>query len=155
MTPALSTADLYHVGIVVTDFDGALQRLTAAGGYHWTQTMEYTVPVVTADGPAEIPFKLAYSLEAPHLEVLQEVPGSPWVSAARNAVHHLGYWADDVAATGAELERAGYLQEVRAAGDEPVFAYYLDPLGVRIELVNRAMFGDWDGFLQTMARPAD
>ena len=92
--------------------------------------MEYTVPVVTADGPMDIPFKLVYSLEAPHIELVQEVPGSIWVSAPRNAVHHLGYWADDVAATGARLEQAGYTLEARPGGDAPpVFAYYLDPLG--------------------------
>ncbi|CAJ1586244.1 VOC family protein [[Mycobacterium] wendilense] len=152
MATALSAADLYHVGVVVTDFDAALQRLTAAAGYQWTQTMEHTVPVLTADGPADIPFKLAYSLQAPHVEILQEVPDTPWVSAARNAVHHLGYWTDDVAATGAALEDVGYTWEVRAAGDAPAFAYYLDPLGVRIELVNRAMFGDWTKFLQQMKK---
>ncbi|MFA5709588.1 VOC family protein [Mycolicibacterium sp.] len=153
MTSPLSAADLYHVGVVVADFDAALQRLSAAGGYRWTQTMEYTVPVVTADGPADIPFKLAYSLQAPHLEIVQEVPGSLWVSAPRNATHHLGYWADDVAATGAALEELGYTLEVRAAGDgPPPFAYYLDPLGIRIELVQRSMFGDWPQFLQQLKK---
>jgi Glyoxalase/Bleomycin resistance protein/Dioxygenase superfamily len=92
----------------------------------------YTVPVVTADGPMDIPFKLVYSLEAPHIELVQEVPGSIWVSAPRNAVHHLGYWAEDVAATGARLEPAGYTLEARPGGDAPpVFAYCLDPLGRR------------------------
>lgn len=153
MTPALSPSDLYHTGVVVADIDEAADQLSAVGGYRWTKPMEYTVAVRTADGPMDMPFTLVYSIDAPHLELIQEVPGSIWVSAPRNAVHHLGYWADDVEATGAALERAGYTLEVRPAIEgPPVFAYYLDPLGVRIELVSRNIFGDWPAFLASMAR---
>lgn len=153
MTPALAPADLYHAGIVVADVDEAVERLTKAGGYRWTQTMAYTVPVVTADGPLDVPFEIVYSIDAPHLELVKEIPGTPWTSAPRNAVHHLGYWTDDIDATGVALAAAGYDLEVRSGGNGPaMFAYYRDPLGVRIELVNRTAFGDWAGFLQVMAR---
>ena len=153
MTSVLRPADLYHTGVVVPDLDAAIDRLSAVGGYRWTKTVEAVMPVLTADGPVDIPFKMVYSIDAPHLELVQEVPGTTWTSAPRNAVHHLGYWTDDVLATGAQLERAGYAFEVRAGGDgPPIFAYYLDPLGVRIELVARNAFGDWPAFLQAMAR---
>ncbi|WP_099025149.1 VOC family protein [Mycolicibacterium palauense] len=151
MTPPLDPADQYHAGIVVADLDTAIERLTAVGGYRWTTPMAYTVPVVTAAGPMDMPFRLVYSLDAPHLEVVQEVPGTVWTSAPGNAVHHLGFWADDVEATGERLERAGYSLEVRAGGATPTFAYYRDLLGVRIEIVERSMFGDWPGFLRSMA----
>lgn len=149
--PALSPADYYHTGIVVADLDQAAERLSAAGGYRWTKPMEYTIAVTTADGPMEIPFRLVYSIDATHIELIQQVPGSVWVSAPRNAVHHLGYWCDDVDAVGRRLQHCGYTLEVRPDGDLGMaFAYYLDPLGVRIELVNRAMFGDWAAFLEAM-----
>jgi len=32
-----------------------------------------------------------------------------------------------------------------------MFAYYADPSGVRIEIVDRALFPDWPGFLKSMA----
>jgi len=153
MTSVLDPADLYHMGVVVPDLDVAIERLSAVGGYRWTKTVEATIPVITADGPVDIPFKMVYSIDAPHLELVQEVPGTTWTSAPRNAAHHLGYWTDDVLATGAALERAGYAFEARAGGHEsPIFAYYLDPLGVRIELMGRNAFGDWAAFLAAMAR---
>ena len=31
-----------------------------------------------------------------------------------------------------------------------MFAYYVDPFGVRIEIVDRALFPDWPGFLAQM-----
>lgn len=154
MTLTLSPTDLYHAGVVVADVEEAADRLSALGGYHWTKTMHYTVPVTTGDGVTDIPFTLAYSLEPPHIELVQEIPGTLWVSAPRNAVHHLGYWTDDVDVTGRALERSGYQLEARprAADTAADFAFYLDPLGIRIELVKRTIFGAWPQFLQSMAR---
>lgn len=143
--------DLYHTGLIVTDIDAAAQHLTAAGGYQWTNPVEYSLSVTTADGDYEVPFKFVYSVEAPHLELVQEVPGTIWTASTGGAVHHLGYWVDDIAAAAGVLERAGYRQEARPAGEAvSAFAYYLDPLGVRIEIVDRALFSDWPGFLKAM-----
>lgn len=150
---SLSAADLYHTGVVVADVDEAAGRLSAVGGYHWTKTLQYTVPVITVEGAVDISFTMAYSLESPHIELIQEIPGTLWVSAPRNAVHHLGYWTDDVDATGKALEQSGYTLEARPNTDAPAnFAFYLDPLGIRVELVGRVAFGGWTAFLESMAR---
>jgi catechol 2,3-dioxygenase-like lactoylglutathione lyase family enzyme len=147
----LTPENFYHVGIVVPDIDAAAAGLTAAAGYTWTKRVEATLTVSTADGEFEMPFRFVYSIEAPHLELVQEVPGTIWTRPSGGAAHHLGYWADDLAGTAAALEAAGYRQEARPAGDElTAFAYYLDPAGVRIEIVDRALFPDWPGFLQMM-----
>ena len=147
----LQPTDLYHVGLIVDDIDTAAKRLTAVNGYGWTKPVEAVLAVTTPERDYEVPFKFIYSLQAPHLELIQQVPGTIWAPVPGNAAHHLGYWAADLTVTAAALEDAGYRQEARPAGDElSMFAYYTDPAGVRIEIVDRALFPDWPGFLEMM-----
>jgi catechol 2,3-dioxygenase-like lactoylglutathione lyase family enzyme len=147
----LAIADNYHIGLVVPDIASATERLTAVSGYGWTKPVEASLSVVTADGEFEMPFSFVYSIEAPHLEVIQEVPGTIWTASTSGAAHHLGYWVDDLPLAAAGLEAAGFVLEARPSGDElSTFAYFLDPAGVRIEIVDRALFPDWAGFLETM-----
>ena len=148
----MNPEDFYHVGIVVDDLTAAMERLTAAGGYSWTKPVEYTVATTTAAGDIDVPFRFVYSLQAPHLELVQQVPGTLWTSPPGRAAHHLGYWVDDIGATAAALEAAGFELEARPAGDTlSTFAYFIDPTGMRIEIVDRAVFPDWPGFLKSMA----
>ena len=147
----LAIADNYHVGLVVHDIASATERLTAVSGYSWTKPVEASLSVVSADGEFEMPFKFVYSIEAPHLEVIQEVPGTIWTASSTGAAHHLGYWVDDLPGAAAGLQAAGFVLEARPSGEElSSFAYFLDPAGVRIEIVDRALFPDWAGFLESM-----
>lgn len=147
MTP-LSPADCYHVGLIVPDLAQAIAQMTAAGGYSWTKPVEATLTITTADGDVEVPFKFAYSIEAPHLELIQEVSGTIWATPKDGAAHHLGYWVDNLQSAATALEAAGYRCEARPAGEQLTsFAYYLSPSGIRIEIVDRALFPDWPGFL--------
>jgi catechol 2,3-dioxygenase-like lactoylglutathione lyase family enzyme len=149
----VNPADMYHTGLVVPDVEAAAERLSLAAGYEWTKPIEATLSVTTADSDIEVPFAFVYSIQAPHLELIQEVPGSIWTAAPGNAAHHLGYWVDDLDAAATELEAAGYELEARPAGDRlSQFAYYLDSSGARIEIVDRALFPDWAGFLDMMQR---
>jgi catechol 2,3-dioxygenase-like lactoylglutathione lyase family enzyme len=148
----MNPADCYHTGLVVEDMAAAAARLTEAMGYQWTKPVESTLSVTTADGDVEVPFCFVYSVNAPHLELIQEVRGTIWTAPVDGGAHHLGYWVDDIAAAAAQLERAGYRLEARPSGDTlSMFAYYTDPGGVRIEIVDRALFPDWPGFLKSMA----
>ncbi len=149
--PVLSPDDCYHSGLVVSDVRTAAARLTAAAGYEWTAPVQATLAITTVDGDHEVPFEFVYSIQAPHLELIQEVPGTIWTASPGHALHHLGYWADDLTAATASLELAGYRQEARPADEKSdTFVYLIDPTGVRIEIVNRALFPDWPGFLQSM-----
>ena len=152
MNPSpLSMDDCYHVGLVVPDIDAATTRLTAASGYGWTKPIEATLQITAGTVEYDVPFRFVYSLQAPHLEVIQEVPGTIWTAPPGTAAHHLGYWVDDLAAVAERLEGAGYQLEAQPSGAEvPHFAYYVDSTGVRIELVDRALFPDWPGFLEMM-----
>lgn len=156
MNEILNAGDFYHTGIVVEDLDKGIAELTAVGGYEWTKTLELSVPVRTDAGEAVVDVQLAYTLQAPHLELVQEIPGTVWTSAPRNAVHHLGFFVDDLAGKSAELERAGFRRELCATaadGQAPaIFAYHIDPLGMRIEIVDRLALGDFRQYLEENRR---
>ncbi|WP_374023960.1 VOC family protein [Mycobacterium sp. HNNTM2301] len=158
MTIALRPADFYHTGVVVPDLDAAMARLSALAGYRWITPMTYTLPFRTPTGVRELSSTIVYSLQSPHLELVQEVPGSPWMPAPGNAVHHLGYFSDDLTATARGLEAHGFTLEMTAdvPGSElGLFAYYTDSSGVRIEIVDRSLFPDFPAFLQSMAAPQE
>ncbi|MFJ9629400.1 VOC family protein [Streptomyces sp. NPDC091280] len=152
-TPLLSAKDLYHTGIVVPDIEEWKTRLTRLAGHHWTETMAADLPVRTADGERVLPLRYAYSLEAPHLELVQEIPGTPWTPAPQLSVHHLGYFCDDLRATSARLEAAGFPLEACALvdGTPALFAYHRNPYGLRIEVVDRTLIPDFDTYLRTKA----
>ncbi|MGW0946447.1 VOC family protein [Streptomyces sp. NPDC002623] len=153
MTPPLSATDLYHTGIVVPDIEAGKARMSEVAGYRWTDTMTADVQVRLADGERVLRLRYAYSLDAPHIELVQEIPGTPWTAAERIATHHLGYFCDDVRATSERLEEAGFPLEACAIvdGAPAVFAYHLDPSGVRIEIVDRARIPDLDAYLRSKA----
>ncbi|WP_293003145.1 VOC family protein [Mycobacterium sp.] len=157
MAFALDPKDYYHTGIVVADLDVAMQRLSAVAGYTWITPVTYTLPFRTMNGTRELTSTFAYSLQAPHLELIQQVPESPWTAAAGNSVHHLGYFVDDLAETARELEANGFAFEATADTSPPdlaLFAYYIDAFGTRIEIVDRKLFPDFSAFLKS-ATPAE
>ena len=157
---ALRPEDFYHTGIVVSDLDAAMARLSALAGYRWITPMSYTLPFRTATGTHELTSTFVYSLQAPHVELIQEVPGSPWMAAPDNSIHHLGYFTDNLAETARALEDNGFTFEATAATAPPssqpdlaLFAYYVDSFGTRIEIVDRALFPDFPAFLRSTAGP--
>ena len=155
MTLALRPEDLYHTGIVVPDLDAAIARFSTLGGYEWINPLSYTLPFRTATERRELTSTIVYSVQAPHIELVQEVPGTPWTAAPGNAVHHLGYFTDDLLESARLLEGNGFTFEMTA--DMPdselaLFAYYVDASGTRIEIVDRALFPDFPAFLQAQAQ---
>jgi hypothetical protein len=148
----LRAADLYHTGIVVPDVEAAMARMSEVAGYRWTKPLSRELPIRMADGERVLTLRYAYSLDAPHIELIQEVPGTPWTATAHAAAHHLGYFCDDLPATSNGLEAAGFALEACAVtdGDAPsVFAYHLAPTGERIEIVDRALMPDFPALLQS------
>jgi hypothetical protein len=156
MASALRPEDFYHTGIVVPDLDAAMARLSALAGYRWITPLTYTLPLHTAAGSREFTSTFVYSLQSPHVELIQEVPGSPWTAAPGNAVHHLGYFTDDLADTAQQLQGGSFTLEATADVSPPdlaLFAYYVDAAGTRIEIVDRALFADFPAFLRSATPP--
>ena len=134
----------YHVGIVVKDLEAAQAELTSQLGVTWGPVLRLD-EVEYRTGAGEdiaLPTAMCYSAEAPHLELIEELPGSVWVCNEHSNLHHLGFWSDDLpgeserlAASGCPLELAG-----RAGTEAPVtFTYQRGHLGVRIEVVDAGM----------------
>ncbi|MFF5141591.1 VOC family protein [Streptomyces sp. NPDC013157] len=151
MTHPLHAADLYHTGIVVDDVDAWKARMTEAAGYRWTETMSAELPVRLSDGDRLLNLRYTYSLDAPHIELVQAIPGTPWTAAAHIATHHLGYFCDDLATTSKRLAAAGFALEACAVvdGEPSVFAYHLAPSGIRIEIVDRTRIPDFAAYLRS------
>jgi catechol 2,3-dioxygenase-like lactoylglutathione lyase family enzyme len=151
MTRALEPQNLYHTGIVVPDLDAAAQRFTAMAGYSFTTPIAGPVTIRTPTGQRTVDLRFVYSLQAPHVELIEEVPDTPWIAARGNAVHHLGYFTDDFTTTASALQADGFSLELCPASDDDapsIFAYYLSPEGIRVEIVDRTVFGDLDAFLK-------
>ncbi|MFD7205482.1 VOC family protein [Streptomyces sp. NPDC059893] len=147
----LRAADLYHTGIVVPDLAAAMERMTEVAGYRWTKPQTAELPIRLARGERVLILRYAYSLDAPHIELVQQLPGTPWTATARAATHHLGYFCDDLPATSKQLEAAGFALEACAVqgGVFPAFfAYHLAPTGERIEIVDRSLMPDFPASLR-------
>ena len=158
MAFALRPEDFYHTGIVVPDLDAAMARMSALAGYRWINPLTYTLPFRTANGTRELTSTFVYSVQSPHVELIREVPGSPWTAAPGNSVHHLGYFTDNLADSAKMLEDNGFTFEATAdvsSADLALFAYYVDACGTRIEIVDRALFPDFPAFLQSVADPPE
>jgi hypothetical protein len=146
----LNAADLYHTGIVVPDLEASMAAMSEVAGYRWTEIQSAELPIRLADGETVLRLRYVYSLDAPHIELVQEIPGTPWMAAPHVATHHLGYFCDDVPTTSKRLAESGFALEACAVvdGTPSIFAYHLDPSGVRIEIVDRERIPDFAEYLR-------
>ena len=76
MTFPLLPENFYHTGIVVQNLAAAAERLTAAAGYNWAKPIKGPVTIRTIAGAQTVEMQFVYSLQAPHLELIEEVPGT-------------------------------------------------------------------------------
>ena len=139
----MSFAGLYHVGIVVPDIEAARQHFTDVLGVAWGPiVLTEAVEVRDGDGNDRVlPSRICYSSSAPHLELIEEQAGTPWVCNEHSNLHHIGFFSDAVAADSAGISAAACPLELagRQGAESPTgFVYHRDPLGVRIELVDAA-----------------
>jgi hypothetical protein len=145
--------DMYHVGIVVPSLEEGQAHFADLFGARWAPVIETPTAVRMADGSvATVDLRLVYSIDAPHLELVEAVPGSVWVLNPHSNIHHIGFWSDDLRADRTRLHGGGCPLEVMgdSGGSEPLFwAYHKGRLGVRVELVDGAlrapMQSGWEG----------
>jgi catechol 2,3-dioxygenase-like lactoylglutathione lyase family enzyme len=139
----MGLTELFHVGIVVPDLDAARSRLTELLGTRWGPVLENDIEVQDDTGHDRVvPNRICYSTEPPYLELIQEVPGTPWVCNEHSNLHHIGLWSDSLAADSDGVRAAGCPLEIRDGhGTAPPaqFAYHRDALGIRLELVDTAV----------------
>jgi len=149
--------DLYHVGIVVPSIEDGQAHFADLFGVRWAPVIEAPTAVRTADSTVStVNLRLVYSVAAPHLELIEAVPGSIWVLNPHSNIHHIGFWSDDLGGDAERLHGGGCPLEVMgdSGGSEPLFwSYHGDRFGVRIELVDAAiragMQAGWDSVAPT------
>lgn len=152
----LQPEDLYHTGIVVSDFEKALKEMEAVGGYRFAEEARMDARVRTPAGDTVLPLRATYSCApGPLVELIEEVPGSHWTAVPGSGLHHLGYWADDVEAESAALVAAGLPFEAAGLGQNGglVWAYHSDGVRPRIEIVSRAAKPNLESWTTTGRRP--
>jgi catechol 2,3-dioxygenase-like lactoylglutathione lyase family enzyme len=142
-------AKAFHAGYVVPDLDEAIATMTAVLGVPFTAPMD--VPAMqlhTPDGVREVCFRMSYSTRPAHVELIATQPGTLWDFDDHQRGHHIGIWADDVAAESRRLEALG-LPAVWWADDGNggrTFGYHQTPYGFYLELVStaaQAFYPDW------------
>jgi len=137
-----STARVYHCGYVVPDLDEAISALREALGVAFAPPMELPYHRMrTPDGIIEIdqPLRLTYSSLPVHVELIQSARGTLWEADTGLRGHHLGVWADDLAAESARLSALGLPLHTHGLGDDDEltgFAYHETPFGMYLELVD-------------------
>jgi hypothetical protein len=120
-----------HVGCSVGNLAAAMAELTSSQGLKWRRVNEITI--------GDWPIRLVYSTQGPpYVELVEGPPGSPWDSE-HGAIHHLGYWSDDLRRDLGVLAQRGMTVELDGSVHGFGIAYLRPPYaGVRMELVDCA-----------------
>jgi catechol 2,3-dioxygenase-like lactoylglutathione lyase family enzyme len=151
----MGVPELYHVGIVVPDITAAQARFTELVGTQWGPITEPTMEWRDGDGTVQVTqLRVSFSSGPPHIELIEERPGTVWVCNEHSNLHHIGFYSGVLAADSQHLTDAGCpLQGTMATASEAsAFAYHRDPLGIRLELVDessRSFLADLTGDRET------
>ena len=136
----MSVSEYFHVGIVVPEIHAARARFTDLLGVEWGPVMENDIDVRDDDRVERVvPNTICYSTAPPYLELIEEVPGTPWVCNEHSNLHHIGVFSEALVDESARFSGVQCpLELMDGKGDAPpvMWAYHRDPLGVRIEIVN-------------------
>ena len=146
----LKQEDFYHVGIIVDDFEAAVERYSKQLGLTWSPLIQVPVTIWTKQsGLIEFVSHAVYSQQQPCIEIVKSLPGTVWEVVPGRPLHHMGYWVDDLDAVSAHLERQGSPKVACAMNEGKMFgfAYHEMPDGTYLEVVDRTCFTDWPAFL--------
>lgn len=152
-------ASVYHVGFVVPDLEAAIDVMSTVLGVPFTAPMALPFTALqTPDGPRDVPLRFAYSTRPVHVELIESAPGTLWDFDDRQRGHHLGVWADDVAAESDRLEGVGLERLWWAEGEDGrlAFSYHATPFGFYLELVDtvaKAFYPGWFGSVDPEVAP--
>ena len=148
----MSQGDLFKVGFLVTDLEGAMRDIGRWLRLEWTPVQESPLLLSTQLGREGVELRYVYSTDGPvYLELLQAREAGYYAAPHGAHLHHVGRWVDDLGLASKQLEANGLPREatgVDAEGNEPaMFAFHRGDHGVRVELVDRAMQPTFEGWL--------
>jgi glyoxalase/bleomycin resistance protein/dioxygenase superfamily protein len=142
----LTPNEFFHFALIVPQLEPALDELTKLLGYDFGPIYEGGLALHQPDvGPRELTMKIAMSAQAPHLEVIEARPGTPWALSENGSnLHHIAYWTDDL--DGAHHDVASIcpveIMGVARDGRKPATFTYHERGGLRVELVHRGRTSD-------------
>ena len=146
----MSLGPYFHVGIIVPDLRAARAHLTDLLGSEWGPVMENDIDARDTGGNEDVlPNRVCYSTQAPHIELILETPGTPWVCNEHSNLHHIGFFSGALGADSRRFAVAGCPLEIMGGHGSELprgWAYHRDPLGVRIELVDEAIRGPMEAY---------
>jgi hypothetical protein len=142
--------DIFVTGLIVPDIEAAVADTERTLGLTFTPVQTSPLTMRTPNGIEHFDLQFVYSLGgAPHVELIQAVPGTYYDARGNGWMRHIGMWVDDLAAASAELAARGMpLEAAGMNGDiEPyAFVFHANDWGMRVELVDagqRAYFETW------------
>ena len=154
----MSLVGMFHVGIVVPDLDDARERLGALLDLRWGPIVEHPqLELRDGDGRDFVgPLRLCYSTAFPHIELIEELPGSVWACNEHSNLHHIGFYSDALGddSDGLRAARCPLVLCGRDGSNAPYgFTLQRDPLGLVIELVDATTREASEAFLMGTGEP--
>lgn len=136
-------SDIYHIGVIVPQLETAMAELTDILGLAWGPVVETGPSQMIQPGSGTKTahsFRIAFSQDQPHFELIEELPGTLWVCNPYSNLHHVGFWGAGLVPESSRIVGAGCPVEIMGLGpDDGVplrMAYHRNALGVRIEVVD-------------------
>jgi hypothetical protein len=149
---SLHPKDFFHTGIIVDDLEASCRDLSRLHGVTWGPLLATEVPIWQrkTGKVAPLAVRAIFTIEYPHIEVLQAVPGTRTETVRGRPIDHLGYWSDDLIAESDALEKQGLPRTSCGIMDGKLFghAYHEGRDGLLVELVDRTLLPDWNGWLR-------
>jgi len=131
---------IYHIGIVVQNLDQAMDELGTAMGYTWSSIRTMNANLLAPVGKTSVSLRIVFTRQGPPwLEFIEGPKESTWSAEGGNALHHLGFYVDDLDGERQRLESLGMAFEIGGLGPDgrlSGFAYHRNPQGGRVELVD-------------------
>ena len=133
-----------HVGVVVPRLEPALEQLSATFGLEWLPGGQGGAILLmhrpNRDSDEQIRIRAAQTVQYPRIEVVEAVPGTPWVLEGTGGflLHHVAYWTSDLVNDSKQLSVTAPLQiyGVGRDGASPkTFTYQLLDNGLLFELL--------------------
>ena len=95
----MNLGQYFHVGVIVPDLLAAQSRLTELLGATWGPILENDIEIRDDEGNEfRVPNRICYSMGPPYIELILEVPGTPWMCNEHSNLHHIGFYTGTVAA---------------------------------------------------------
>jgi len=142
--------DQFHTGFVVRDLEETIEGLREVLRLRWTAVRHVDIDAWTATGRLRTPIRFVYSVEEPHIELIEARAGTLWSGDGEFGFHHLGFWVDDLSAEATRLEELGLVRELAGASDDDIdphlVTYHRHRTGLRIELVDRVLMPSMQQF---------